>query len=79
MSAVPPGAGQRDPRLGPLGQPIRRINTFTTSLPSFEEEKPANLHMPSQHSSEGELLQVLLFYILCTVLHVAIVPVAMEG
>jgi hypothetical protein len=49
-------------RLGPLGQPIRRTNTFTSILPSFEEgeerhghDVPAPLHMSLGHqSSEGK-------------------------
>ena len=39
LCAVPsrPGHSPVAAPLGPLGQPIRRINTFTASLPSFEE------------------------------------------
>jgi hypothetical protein len=52
------GAARHPERLGPLGQPIRRVATFTTSLPAFEEGEEkgggeGRMHMPSQHSSEG--------------------------
>lgn len=46
-------------RVGVLGRPMRRVNTFTSSLPTFEEgeEKP---HMGNGHSSEEDLLNRLL-------------------
>ena len=52
--------------LGALGQPIRRINTFTASLPTFAEGEEKHgggaggLHHRSQHSSEEDLVQQLL-------------------
>lgn len=36
-SPPPPPGSKNATELGPLGQPIRRTNTFTSSLPSFEE------------------------------------------
>jgi len=69
--AVPPGIQSiQSSRLGPLGQPIRRINTFTASLPSFaegEEKSGAGggdlgtqLHLTSHNSSEEDLVKQLL-------------------
>jgi hypothetical protein len=39
--------------LGPLGQPIRRINTYTASLPSFEEGEEKHQHGGVDLSGEG--------------------------
>lgn len=53
-------------KLGPLGHPIRRINTFTTNLPSFQEEdRNEMLHSSTMkhsqyHSSEDDLVRQLL-------------------
>ncbi|KAG7671337.1 hypothetical protein KSW81_003475 [Nannochloris sp. 'desiccata'] len=40
----PPLASNSATELGPLGQPIRRTNTFTSSLPSFEEGAETHNH-----------------------------------
>ena len=50
-SAVPSrmSAQPIEQTLGALGEPIRRINTFTASLPSFEEGE----EKPNIHDNEG--------------------------
>ncbi len=40
----PPLGNNNMSELGPLGQPIRRTNTFTSSLPSFEEGAETHNH-----------------------------------
>ncbi len=43
-SSPPPLGSNSSGELGPLGQPIRRTNTFTSSLPSFEEGAETHNH-----------------------------------
>lgn len=43
-NSPPPLEGRNATELGPLGQPIRRTNTFTSSLPSFEEGAETHTH-----------------------------------
>jgi hypothetical protein len=64
-SRSPPAAvsGDEDDKLGPLGQPMRRTNTFTASLQSLDEGADEGIghigHM-QQHSSEEDLVQQLM-------------------
>lgn len=49
LPSRPSGQAPAEQTLGALGQPIRRIHTFTASLPSFEEGE----EKPGAHEGEG--------------------------
>lgn len=61
----PAAAGGGEDKIGPLGKPIRRTNTFSSSLAVLEEthhEGPGaqGLSGQQQHSSGDDLVQRLL-------------------